>query len=221
MGDGLRERLLLLGLVLLLAIPLVFVLRGGVREAIVVPVLYILWLGRLFLQSVPQSLLWALFLMVGLVVAVRSFRAARGSTQHSIPPRRVRGGAYSGPVWTWQRRIHLVARGSYYEWYLAQHLGRLAQEVLVTRERLAPGQIKLHHLFSDGGLDAPPEVRAYLEAGLGSLPPRSVRFPRLARLLRRFRPPAQASPLDLDPERVVQFLERQLEVGRQLEDGYD
>ena len=111
----------------------------------------------------------------------------------------------------WARRIELARHREYYRWYLAKHLGRLAQEVLAYRARLAPDQIKSHQMFGEDRLDVPPEIMAYFEAGQRLTPPRPVRFPRLSRLISRLRSPAASPPLGLDPERAIRFLERQLE----------
>ena len=219
MSDGRKNRvkadrrLLLAGLVLLLAIPIMFVLRGVAREMIVVPLLYFLWLGRLLWQSLPQALLWILFLALGLYLAAKSLSVGRDRTHRMRPVRKpaIDEAGYPGSVAVWARRVELAGRREYYRWYLAQHLGRLAQEVLAYRARLAPDQVKSHQVLREDRLDVPPEIRAYFEAGQQLTPPRRVRFPRLSRLASRLRSPAESPPLDLDPERAIRFLERQLE----------
>jgi hypothetical protein len=223
--EKLRDRLLLLGLVLIVAIPLALVLSGFARQVIVVPLLYVVWVGRLLVQSIPQFFLWAGFLLIVLILAARSLRAQRSTTKRR---RRAREGlegttGYSGQVAVWARRVHLAAGGSYYyRWYLAQQLGKLAQDVLAYRRRLAPTQTRPFVTFSPEGSgrgsDIPPEVRAYLEASWRATLPRPARLPFISRLLHHLRLRPEISPLDLDPEQVVQFLERELEVGHQLED---
>jgi hypothetical protein len=199
-----RKRLLLVGLVLLLAVPLALALRTFAREVIVVPVLRILWLGYLFLQSIPQSFLWALLLVAALFISARSLIKSR------MPTGEVRGEETDRPgqVTVWARRIRWMTHGGYFEWSLAQHLGRLFLAALAYREQLGRDQIRQY--LQAGQLDMPPEIRAYLQAGLSPLPPATVGF--LSRLLRRFRPGERPSPLNLDPEQVVRFLEEQSEV---------
>jgi len=207
------RRLLLAGLVLLLAIPLMFVLRDVTREMVVVPLMYFLWLGRLLWHSLPQALLWVLFLVLCLYLAARSLSVGRDQPHRGRAVRKspIDEAGYSGAVAVWARRVESAGRGEYYRWYLAQHLGRLAQEVLAYRARLAPDQVKSHLVLEEDRLDVPPEIRAYFEAGQQLASPRRVRFPRLSRLVSRLRSPAASPPLDLDPERVIRFLERQLE----------
>lgn len=201
-----RQRLLLIGLVLLLAIPLTLVLGRFARSAIVVPAMYILWLGDLVFQSVPQVLLWAVLLAIALLVSVRSLAKSQRRVQE------VREGQREsvGQVGVWAARIEAMSRGGYYEQLLAQHLGRLFLALLGYRERLNRREVQQR--LEAGELDMPPEVRAYLEAGLAWESPRPVGL--FARLMRRLRPNAYASPLDLDPERVVRFLEGRLDISQ-------
>jgi hypothetical protein len=199
-----RKRLLLLGLILLLAAPLVLVLRGFVREAVVVPLLYVLWIGRLLFRSIPQSLLWALLLAVALLLATRSLVERKKRLRETRGAEAER----TGRVGLWARRIRLTARGDYSRWGLAQHLGKLALEVLAHQERLSARQTRRY--LETGELDVPPEIRAYLHARFRPTPPRPIGI--FSRLMQRRRLGVQVSPLDVDPEAVVRFLEGQLEV---------
>jgi len=199
-----RRRLLLLGLILLLAAPLMLVLRDFAREAIVVPLLYVLWLGRLLFRSIPQPLLWSLFLTLVLFVAVRSL----GKRGGSVGGMREAEAESPGRVRVWARRIQLAARGDYSRWRLAHYLRKLILDVLGHRERLTPEQLKRR--LGTGEVHAPPAVQAYLRAGLMPMPSGPIGL--LSRLRQRLRLRARPSPLDPDLESAVQFLENQLEV---------
>jgi hypothetical protein len=199
-----RRRLLLLGLILLLAVPLMIVLRDFAREAIVVPLLYVLWLGRLLFRSIPQPLLWSLFLTLVLFVAVRSLGGREGPARGT----RETEAEYPGRVWVWTRRVQLAARGDYSRWRLAHYLRKLTLDVLAHRERLTPEQLKRR--LGTGEVVAPPAVQAYLRAGLMSMPSGPIGL--LSRLRQQLRSRARISPLDADLESAVQFLEDQLEV---------
>ncbi len=199
-----RTRLLLLGLVLLLAIPLVLVLGDFARKAIAVPLLYILWIGRLLLNSIPQLPFWALLLAVALVVAGASLVGRKKPKRKASKEET----DYEGRVRVLTRWIHHAAEGGdYSKWRLAQCLGQLTQEGLACRGRLDPEQVKDH--LQSGEVNAPPEIQAYLQAGLAPMSYRPAGL--FSRLSHRLRLSAQTFPIDLDPERAVQFLEDQLE----------
>ena len=199
-----RRRLVLIGLVLLLAIPLALVLGGFARTAVVVPILYILWLGDLVLKSIPQVLFWALLLSIALLVSMRSLV----KSQSARPPVHEVALDHPGQVEVWAKRIDAMTRGGYYEQLLAQHLGGLFLAALAYRERISRREVRQR--LEAGELDVPSEIQAYLQAGLGWESPRPLGL--FARLMRRLRSDAHTSPLDLDPERVVGFLERRLDI---------
>ena len=204
-----RNRVLLFGLVLLLAIPLTLLLWNVARDAIVVPLLYILWLGRLIFRTIPQWFLWLLFIVIALSRIVKSLAKQRNPVQE-IPGRETPG---LGRVGVWTRRIHLTERRSFSRWYFAQHFHKLILDILAHHERVETLQIKKR--LKTGELDVPPEVQAYLSIGLARIFPRSTLLSRLRRYLSLR---MLTSLPDLDLEGTVQFLEEQLkiEVGDQI-----
>jgi hypothetical protein len=200
----LKKRLLPFLLILALTAFLALVVGGTARELLIAPIRRILWVWFLIFRAIPQPLFWAVLLTTTVFLAARSLiklqkhrlRAEKTPMKH---PRRVQLLA---------RWIHYATRGYYFKRRLAQHLGELAVETLAYRRRLTGEQVR-EDLKADE-LDAPPDVRAYIQAATTrlSLTPAGL----LSRLVRRVQLGAQASPLDIDPENVVRFLERQLEV---------
>ncbi len=200
---GTRNRVLLFVLVLLLAIPLTLLLWNVARDAIVVPLLYILWLGRLIFRAIPQVFLWLSFLVIALSHIVKSLTKQRKPARE-IPDREAPS---PGRVGIWTRRIHLTERRSFSRWYFAQHLHKLILDILAHHERVETRQIKQR--LENGELDAPPEVQTYLSIGLARIFPKYTLLSRL----RRYLPLGmRTSPLDLDLESVVQFLEERLKI---------
>jgi hypothetical protein len=206
MGTPLRNRLALIATTLLLTVILALALPDLTREAIVVPIWYVIWMGQLLFRAIPQALLWALLFTIALVVAVRSLRKrSQFEEKPEIEP------IYTGQVRVLLRWIQHQGERDYFKQRLAQHLGRLTLETLAHQRRLTSGEIRRHL----GSLDAPPEILAYLQAGLTPTPSR--RGSLLSRLLHRLRWRRATSPLDLHPEIVVQFVERQLGVSHHVE----
>jgi|YNPNPStandDraft_1061719.scaffolds.fasta_scaffold17894_2 hypothetical protein len=200
-----RRRLIFAGLVLLLSVPLAFLLRDLVGQPLATRALYLIWLGRLLLHSVHQYVFWVLFLAIALLIVVGALVGegwARAGQAPMSP-----SNAQQNPVEILARQIRLLERGDYSRWRLAQSLGELALEALAYHDHLPLAQVRQR--LEAGALDAPPEVQAYLQASRTTLYLRPVTL--LSRLgLRRKK--AFPSPLDLDPERVVQFLEDRLEI---------
>jgi hypothetical protein len=206
MGRGKSwEYLVAVGLGLLLTGLLVSVLRDVVREVIVIPLLYVLWMGRLLLRSVPQALFWFAFVIVAFFLVLGSLvRGWRSPPEpHSV------GRRFPGQVSVWAKRIRLMAAGGYTGWYFGQHVEKLIVTVLAYRERLNTRETRRR--IRAGDLEVPPEVQAYFCI---VLMPSRRRWP-LGLLSRfRFRPRKGAQGMPSSGlERVVGFLEDQLEVG--------
>ncbi|HLF28692.1 MAG TPA: hypothetical protein VJG32_20375 [Anaerolineae bacterium] len=195
-----NKRRLLVSLALLLALVLASVLRDFVRDNVLTPALHLLWLLRLEFERLPQSYLWIALIVIGLLLAGSQLLA------HTRPARRfiATGLERGGPIETLTRWFDLALYADYYKWRIAQRLGELALDVLAEREQLNREQVKAR--LAAGQLDLPPEIRAYLQAGLS---PDTLND--LSRPTFRFSSHALFSPLDLPPEKVVQYLETKRE----------
>jgi hypothetical protein len=201
-----RNRLLLglTGFTLLVAALLAVVLKDWLRETVAPALLYTLWVGYLVFRSIPQSALWATFLALALLVALGSLRRGK----KALPKLEEIQGDHPGRVQALTAWIGKTAQGDYFRWRFARYLEDLSVQVLAHRERLTPEQVR--DRLGAAALGVPPEIRAYLLAGRKQMAP--MPGPILLRLSRLLRPGGQTSPLHLDTERVVQFLEDQLEI---------
>lgn len=195
-----KRRWWLLVLALLAAVPLAGWLKDFVRDSLLAPLLELLWLLRLEFESLPQSYLWIILIVIGLLLAAGSLLTSAMPRRRGPPPGWDRG----GPVEVTARWLDLAAHGSYYKWRIARRLSELAVEALAQREHLTPEQVKQR--LEIGGLDVPPEIRAYVQAGLSS-----DLLSQLERPSPGFWSRAGAAPLDLSPEIIVRFLEAEAE----------
>lgn len=197
-----KGRVVAIVLFAVLVATLAYIFRNFIREAIVMPVAYLLWSARLLFESLPQIVVWIALLLVAFVLAI-------GSLIPRIKPRPRTPGdeaGVRGQVETLARRIDLAKRGYYFRWHLAQRLSELAIDVLAQRQRASREQIRQQLLA--GALDIPDGIRAYLNADL-TIGSAAIAASSLRQRLRLRLP---SSPLDLDPESVVSFLEIQMAV---------
>ena len=193
--------LLLLGLAL--AILLGLALRGVARQAIVLPILYLAWLAELIFRSIPGWLWWAWFLTIVAVIALRSLRGRA----RNAGLRRTQRLPVDGPARAWAIRVHTAKQGEYFRWRLAHDLAELALQYTAYRDHRGLAKYDRGEYIQT--LNVPPDVLAYLQAGLKAPPWQPA--DRLARVTRFWRPIKDDSPLALDPAKAVQFLEGQLE----------
>ncbi|HET9223095.1 MAG TPA: hypothetical protein VFO07_11350 [Roseiflexaceae bacterium] len=196
-----NDRLALIGLVLLLVGLLALIVSGAVREVIVIPLLALLWLLGLLLDSVPQLIWWFGLLAIAALVAWRSLATPRVAP---AAPRVVP--IMPAPVASWAGMFERAAGDRYARWLLAQRLGHFALELLASQEQ---GETRgVWHYLQDESRDIPPAVRAFLLAGARMYRPLPTFWQRWwpwgARVETR------ADPLDLDLNEVVRFLDERL-----------
>ncbi len=199
-----RKRLIGVSLILLISIPLALFLHEFTREVFFSFLLRLSWFVRLYMDSLPQPILWAVFISIAIVVAARSLLKRRSTPEMTSEAARFR----MGRVHNLMQAISRTSEGLYFKWRLAQHLLGLTLEMLAHQERTS--QDRVRERLKSGGLDAPSEIEAYLLAGL--TPVLSTRSNLITRLKQAIMPTHRISPLDLDPERVIQFLENQMEI---------
>jgi hypothetical protein len=194
-----KRRLLPLALIFIVAGLLTLVLQDYTRQ-LIMPFLFTVWIGQILLATIPQAIVWGIFIALALLVAARTLlirRPSPSSAVRSQPPP-------EGRIEHWAGLIERSKQEAYYRWQLAQPLQALMVDVLAHRQRSTPRQIK--DQLAANRLDLPPEIQAYLQASKTS-------FSHLLTDRSRFRPGSGSTPtpLDLAPEKIIQFLEDQLD----------
>jgi hypothetical protein len=178
---------LLLGIIFVSAL-LGYFLRDVVYQLVVVPLAYLLWLLNFYYSAIPQWVLWTILLAVLFLMVLWSLLPeARGSARKEFVRRQPEGQVEALAVWITKSR-----QGNYFKWQLANRLGRIARrlnDIAGPRGRL-PSEEEA--------------VEKYIDAGLNYS---FVDFPSPRKLFER----APHTPLDLDPGRVADYLESQME----------
>ncbi len=194
-----RKRLLPLLALLAAALLLAFPLQDFLRTGIIEPLLYFFWGMGILYKSVPQFWIWVLLLGIVFFILLTPFL-------EDLPRWRRKGKALPpepGPIERLAETLSASDKGIYFKWVVANRLGKIVSNWLFYRNRVEYGwQAKDLARF---GWDAPPEIYNYLDAGLnGSFAdyPRSrIPFIRIKR----------KTPLDLDPNLALDFLEKEME----------
>ena len=203
----------ILGLVVVLAIPLAFLLSrafgGFVRDVVAAPFLYLLWLGRLYVRTVPHALFWGALLLLGLGLAVTSMLVGAGGQI-----RRDRGSGqgearrfYVGQVKQLTTHIEFAGRSEYFRNRLRGRLRSIVLQALDYGRGYREEEVER----ALNALEAPPEVRAFFADGKQRTR-RSQVGGLLARVRARLRGGEVISASRVNLEGVVRFLEDRLEV---------
>jgi hypothetical protein len=161
MNDQLWNRrilLVLLALFILLVLLLILWLRDFVRETILIPFSYALWLGGIFLRSTPQFVFWGILLAIGLILAVRSLWVAEKPNE-TAPTGEIRNSRRQR-VGFWLFQVYL-AREGYSRMRFAEFFSRLALEILAFREGITP--VEADARLQGGVLETAPEIAAFLQ----------------------------------------------------------
>jgi hypothetical protein len=192
-----RQRAFLLGGVLLIALVLAFALQDLVRLALVIPLAYVWWVFELLFGAIPQVVIWGIFVFLIAILLFNSLTtrtARRRSVQEKNKPR-------LGNVEMLAQSIERSRKGIYIKWQVANRLGRLARDFLIQRGDRTDAKVIGPLTGRDWHPSEP--VGTYLEAGLnGSF----ADYPST----RRFFSHPQPTPLDLNVNEAVDFLEGQM-----------
>jgi hypothetical protein len=187
--------------VIIIATLLAFPLRQAVHEAIVIPVAYLLWALGLLYRSLSQELWWVILIVLVLLILAKSLAPQLPPPGKALPiSKPVVGQVQTFTVW-----LNKSSSGIYFKWLIANRLGKLAYQILLQR-----GNEKPRSVFEPlTGPDWHPtaDLQTYLQSGLH----RSFAdFPNPRKF---FAPPAK-TPLDLDINKAVDFLESQIDDSR-------
>ena len=151
---------------------------------------YMVWSLNVIGSVIPQQVLWILLLILFLYIAVGSFygkKSEGGTTRKNAAP-------VIGPVEARARWIEERQLGTFYKWQLANLLGKVHQNI----------QESVRYGNSKNAPPIPKQVQDYLNAGLTT----SYVDYTAPSLFQK----TELTPLDVELEQVVDYLEEQLEI---------
>lgn len=190
-----KRRWLLLPTGIILASALAYFLRGWINDKVIVPFAYLWWRIGIYYHSISEDVWWISVIVITFVICLVALANISGDEQFfnfgDLDSQSEQSPVEELMIW-----MIKLQRNAYHKWLVANRLGRLARLFLVQRE--AGNE---HHW--DGSLkspvwDLPDAVESYLKSGLKRPPSASEMLP-------------LSSPLKLEPQQVVEYLESQME----------
>jgi len=192
-----NRRFMLIG-VFLSALVITFLLRDVVERILIEPLAYLWWLLKLYYSAFPQYVLWILLILISYISAISSLMPqVRARKMQKLASITIHGQIADLASWMNKSKRD----GIYYKWLIANRLGKNAKEILAQRD----GHVVSKSFGKLDGRDwhPPQAIESYFESGLnGSF----ADYPRP----RRWTKPAP-TPLDIDPQQVIDYLENELE----------
>jgi hypothetical protein len=191
-----------------LAVLLIFGLWDWLREAVVIPVMYFLWLMSRIANSIDQQVLWiGLFVLalfgIAQVYFFRPRRAAEEPVEESAAPSQ-------GRVKYWLVYVNLMLVGVYNRSFFSEELKRLILSILAERERQLP--VEVEKRIRSGDLTVPPQVLTFFTSP--RIRPAATLTEKARRTVEALINPAarENRPEKLeDLQSVIAFLEEQME----------
>lgn len=172
--------------ILIAGILLIF--RSRIVGGLVYSFSYLVWSLNLFGRIIPPQGVWIALVILIVYVAVGSFYGKHSKEESS----RMEADPVPGPVEAMADWIDERRRGVYFKWRIAHLLGRVHQS---------------HYQNTSGRVQAaPPDVEAYLDAGLNKS---YVDFPTPSVFKKN-----EPTVLDIELEPVLDYLEEQMEIRR-------
>lgn len=208
-----RNRLKLAGLVVLLTIPVAWLmahfLGGFISEALAVPFLYLGWIARVYVRTVPRPLFWGGLVLFGVALAATNVVIAvgRDGDHEPEPDPNLRAG-YADTIKQLTSQIRFARRSLYFRRSLAKRLGRLILRSRGDDDQFRP--IEIQRALSD--LEAPPAVQRFFSDDGENLVAPSHPAGWLTRLRAHWRSHQRGHAPPDDLEDVIRFLEDRLEV---------
>jgi hypothetical protein len=212
-----RDRFILLLTVLTLVIfaVLALVYRDFVREEIVIPIYYLLWLVSQAIRSIPQVGCLAGAVIVGGVIAFlgvhRLWVPASPSPEHKAPTTRTSRYRF------WLRRCQQMGSSAFFLDDMSSELRRFLLNVLAYQEHREAREME--KLIAQGVFDVPPAVRELVASRrLGDEEEIDTRGGIFARLWKRLWQSMASSKIPAEDgveqqlEQVITYLEERLEV---------
>jgi len=179
-----------------------FFLRKFVSDYVITPIVFAVRIERLLFNAIPEVVFWSLLLFVGLILAVNSLPIK--SQLSTNPPQ-------TGEKWESRARqiskwIRTSEKSEYSKWMLARQLSSLAVDLLMYQERLSFQDVR--NFLRRNKSAIPDEVHDYILAGM-EVPS----FRHYSELVRNYHQNFLNSPLDINPEIVIDFLKKRIKTG--------
>lgn len=207
-----RKRPLLIVAAVVLVGVLAFAVLGIVREYIAPWVLQTIWRAYLMADSIPQVMIWAIFVAAIPVLAIFVLIQGRIKVEDDSGSQREPS---TGQLYHWMRQIQRSASGDYFRRSLIRQLSELTFRTLFYRERMTEEEVK--EAFTTGKWSSGSEVGGYLSQAWRrerySRDKEESPMKRFGRLPRSLPSERDSRPWqDPNLERVIEFLEEELEV---------
>ena len=195
--------------------------RDALRSMVLVPLAYLIFVFRLITLSVGQQTLWISFVVFSTIIAVISL-AMRREVQPEETAVELK---YPTRLQIWINTVGRKERSPYFKWNMAQDLSNLFIEAIAYHQGTSRQHVRQQ--LEAGKLDLPTEILAYLEisqkpfahTGLANHTDGKWLTQMWEAIFKRPTPSMYKSPLDLEHEKIIHYLEEYLNFDGEIWEG--
>ncbi len=160
MQDPLKRTAIVIAFLLPIVTVVLIVFRDAVREAVVVPLIYLAWLGDLTFASIGQAVFWGLLLAltaISLFFGLQPTWAARASAPrvNQMGPQGGRRVAY------WARQLARGGNALLWDLSAQSDFRKLILAVWAYHRRVSLVELEVE--IKTGAVELPPQVRVYFD----------------------------------------------------------
>jgi hypothetical protein len=202
-----RQMLLIISVILLITVPLAIGMQNFIRESIVIPISYILWIGNYVIKAIPQEVFIGILVCIGVYIGLRTLFSVEKVVQEvKLPDTWV--ASSRARVNFWDLQIRLTYGSRYARSRVSQHTAKLVLDVLAHQQQIHPRQVEQALLRGD--IDVPPEIKAIFDYRQMAPLPRRLWFFNF--IFRGREAKAEAAQAQANIKKIVDYLEEQLEL---------
>ena len=193
---------------------LAFTYRDVLRSMLLVPLAYLIFVFRLIAGGIGQQTLWISFVVFSAILAIFNLAMRREVTLRDKPVEL----KYPTRLQVWIDTVTRKEHSQYFKWNLAQDLSNLFIEAIAYHQGISQEQVQQQ--IQVGNIDLPPEILKYLQisqkpytaSGLANQSNQNWLFRKWRDAISPKFTNLNNSPLDIDPEKIIPYLEEYLSV---------
>lgn len=162
-----RIPLILTLVVFLAALVLAVIFRSKLQETVLIPILYLVWIGNLAIRSLDQNCIWVAALLLAIAIGLSSTRRAKKPVE--ALPAAARRTLATGRIHFWRNQIGARRGVTAPQRLRSWEARRLFYQLMAYREHTSVEEIKKRFNQPDSTL--PDEIRLLLVSENGEVEP--------------------------------------------------
>jgi hypothetical protein len=205
-----RRVIILIAVILFVNLLLAIIFRDFIRENVLIPILYLFWYVGLFLKSLGEICLWPLALIILIGISVFILRKNKKLMQTDRGYSEAPGQVEEGRVAFWMKYIRRQSMGIESLSFTSFRMKELILSVLAYQENLTTDELESE--MGQGRVVVPKELQNLVQLSEHAIEPMTRSAYVKNKVLRWFRSRSNKSVDNPEINKLVQYLEAQLEI---------